>query len=128
VCIITPNSGHWIVLSRYNSTIEFFCSYGSKPDAPLKWLDYSSREQLKTHIPYITRLLNDASTRFKVVYNPIPYQSKNTSVATCGRYGVYRIKFLLDKNLTLEKFYTHMNKLKRSGLTYDEIVSLMVFT
>jgi len=124
----SPNSGHWTVLSRYKNTIEFYCSYGSKPDAPLLWLSYPTRVELKTNIPYLTKLLNDATNRFKVVYNPIQYQSKISSVATCGRHGVYRIKCLLQKNLTLEKYYTHMNRLKRSGLTNDEIISLFVFT
>ena len=125
----SPNSGHWTLLSRYKNTIEFFCSYGSKPDASLLWLDFSTRVELKTDKPHLTRLLNDATNKFKIVYNPIQYQSKNTSVATCGRYCIYRIKCLLEKNLNLEKFYTHMNGLRRvAGLTNDEIVSLQIFT
>ena len=123
----SPNSGHWSVLSRYKDTICFFCSYGSKPDAPLLWLSYPTRVELKTDKPHITRLLNDATNHFKVVCNPIAYQSKHGSVATCGRWGVYFIKCLLEKNLNLEKFYMHINRLKRTGLTPDEIVSLMLF-
>jgi len=125
----TPSSGHWVSLMRYGKTIEYFDSYGGKIDAPLLWLPIHEREPLGTASPYLTRLLNDALNRFKVVYNPVSYQTKKNDVNTCGRHSIFRIKNLLEKNMDLKKFNNYISKLKTdSKLSFDEIVSTMVFT
>ena len=34
--------GHWVCLTRYRQTIEYFDSYGGKPDVPLSWGKYNN--------------------------------------------------------------------------------------
>ena len=33
----SETSGHWVCLTRFDKTIEYFDSYGNKPDVPLSW-------------------------------------------------------------------------------------------
>ena len=52
-----PNYGHWCLLSRYlPNVVEYFDSYGGKPDAPLKWVNHAKQQELDLK-PYISNLL-----------------------------------------------------------------------
>jgi len=119
----TANSGHWTLLSRHNNRIEFFCSYGSKPQQILNWTTDINAE-LGQSVPYLQQLFND--TKMRVVYNPYDYQSKkNTDISTCGRHDCFRLYTILKYDMDLNTFHTMMTDLKKkSGLTYDEIVSM----
>ena len=33
--VISERNGHWICLTRFNSTVEYFDSYGKIPDTPI---------------------------------------------------------------------------------------------
>jgi len=82
------NVGHWVLLSRYNDTIEFFSSYGDYIDEPLKWNDLGRNIGLGQSKPYLSILLSNAiqSKKFNVIYNSFDFQNKNDlSIATCGR-------------------------------------------
>ena len=35
--VVSETNGHWVCLTRYRKTIEYFDSYGNKPDQPLTW-------------------------------------------------------------------------------------------
>ena len=125
----TPSSGHWVSLMRYGKTIEYFDSYGGKIDAPLLWLPKTDREPLGTSTPYLTRLLNDAVSRFKVIYNPISYQSKKDDVNSCGRHSIFRVKNLLENGMDLKAYNNYIQGIRdREGLSYDEIVSIFIQT
>jgi len=119
----TPGSGHWVALMRYGKTIEFFCSYGSKIDAPLSWQNPKDNAMLGQSKPYLSILLNKAKDRFRAIYNPVAYQSKKQGVATCGAWDVMRINQLINHNQDLHEFHDYMESVKKeTGLTYDEIV------
>lgn len=118
----TQNSGHWTVVSRHNNRIEFFCSYGNKPEQILDWTK-NMNASLNQRENYLQNLFN--KTSINVVYNPIGYQNKkNSDIATCGRFDCFRVYTILKYNMNLDKFYEMMKNLKRiTGLNYDEIVS-----
>ena len=119
----TPGSGHWVALMRYGNTIEFFCSYGSKIDAPLRWNNPRDNAMLGQSKPYLSMLLNKAKGKFRSIYNPVAYQSKKDGVATCGAWDVMRINQLINHNQDLHEFHDYMESVKKeTGLTYDEIV------
>lgn len=125
----TQNVGHWVLVSRYNDdgieTIEFFCSYGSKIDEPLNWTPIGMRVQLGQDKPYLSQLLNKSN--FRVIYNPVQYQSKSSKVATCGAYDTLRAGELEKHNTNLEEFNDMLTEVKKAtGLNYDEIVSNLV--
>jgi len=119
----TPGSGHWVALMRYGNTIEFFCSYGSKIDAPLRWNNPRDNAMLGQSKSYLSMLLNKAKGKFRSIYNPVAYQSSKQGVATCGAWDVMRINQLINHNQDLHEFHDYMESVKKeTGLTYDEIV------
>ena len=124
-----PNVGHWVLVSRYNDngldTLEFFCSYGSKVDAPLLWTPIGMRVQLGQDKPLLSMLFD--KSKLRVVYNPIQFQSKKSPISTCGAYDTLRASELQKHNTTLEEFNDMLEEVKKAtGLNYDEIVSNLV--
>jgi len=119
----SPGSGHWVVLLRYGTTIEFFCSYGSGIDAPLRWYNPKDNAMLGQGKPFLSLLLKKAGKRFKAIHNAVPFQSKKQGVATCGAWDVMRVNQLVNHNQDLQEFQDYMEQVKKeTGLTYDEIV------
>lgn len=120
------NSGHWVLIMRYGSTIEFFCSYGSAIDAPLKWTNPRDRQMLGEAVPYLSNLLKSQKD-FNVIHNPVQYQSKGSDKATCGAHDVMRLSQMLNHGQDLTDYYDFMSRVKKeSGLSYDEIVANFV--
>ena len=120
------NSGHWVLIMRYGSTIEFFCSYGSAIDAPLKWTNPRDRQMLGEAVPYLSNLLKSQKD-FNVIHNPVQYQSKGSNKATCGAHDVMRLSQMLNHGQDLTDYYDFMSRVKKeSGLSYDEIVANFV--
>jgi hypothetical protein len=121
-----PNNGHWVLLMRYGKTIEFFCSYGSQIDGPLKWTNPRDRQMLGEAVPYLTNLLK-AQTEFNAIHNPVQYQSKGSDKATCGAHDVMRLSQMLNHGQDLTDYFDFMSRIKKeSGLSYDEIVANFV--
>ena len=121
-----PNNGHWVLLMRYGKTIEFFCSYGSQIDGPLKWTNPRDRQMLGEAVPYLTNLLK-AQTEFNAIHNPVQYQSKGSDKATCGAHDVMRLSQMLNHGQDLTDYFDYMSRIKKeSGLSYDEIVANFV--
>ena len=117
--ITSESSGHWVVLTRFNSTIEYTDSYGSKPDIPFTWKTCN----FKNNKRYLSELLN--KTKLKVVYNSIDFQSKrDEQISTCGAYAVFRVLTMLELNADMEKNNLLLETLKHSNpeMTFDDIV------
>lgn len=114
------NSGHWVCVSKNNGKIEFFCSYGVAPDHQLKWVDYNTRKELGSDIPHLSHLFD--SSPYEVIYNEVPYQSEDQSIATCGKYCVVRIK-AMKQGIPLEDFQNFMKSSKPKGMSYDEYIN-----
>ena len=113
----SEESGHWVCLTRYDKTIEYFDSYGNKPDVPLGWTP-----QFKNTPKYLTDLLN--KTKLRKVHNSIDFQSKrDLNISTCGAYVVFRILMLKEMNANLDKNNLMLKTLHEStGQSYDDIV------
>jgi hypothetical protein len=83
---INKNFGHWIVINKNDDNqIEFFDSYGGKPDSQLKYAKYNK----KYNNPYLTMLL--LNSPYEVIYNPYKLQSKGFNMNTCGRWCTLRL-------------------------------------
>jgi len=122
----SPNTGHWVVINRYmnngKDTICFFCSYGSKIDAPLRWNSPQVNQELGQGRPYLTQLLQKSGKYIE--YNKVQYQSKTSPVATCGAFATLWIKANLRENMTLNEFHEWISEIKNeTGLSYDAIAS-----
>ena len=112
------NFGHYTAL-YYNSDndLEFFDSYGFKPDEELKYATYN----LDNGIPYLTNLLKKYQK--KVVINTRKFQAFKKDMNTCGRWTSVRI--LLREKYTLPEFTKLFSNIKYySG---DFWVSAMTF-
>jgi hypothetical protein len=82
----SEKEGHWTSLSRRGDEIEYFDSYGIKPDGERQWLDEAKRISLGEVRPLIHDLLKGHN-------GPVEYNSKKLqkgSTATCGRHVVVR--------------------------------------
>jgi len=120
----SPGSGHWVAVMRYGKTIEFFCSYGSKIDGPLRWYNPKDNAMLGQSKPYLSLLLKKAEKKFEAIHNPVAFQSSKHGVATCGAWDVMRVNQLVNHNQDLREFADYMEQIKKeTGLTYDEIVA-----
>lgn len=120
----SPNKGHWVSLDKLNNQINFFDSYGGAPDSQLKWISEGQREELGQDRKTLTKLLKNSG--YKVNYNPVKYQEKDSDIKTCGRHCVMRIKKMLE-NKDLDDYLKFMEGIKKStGMDYDEIVSFFI--
>jgi hypothetical protein len=120
------NTGHWVVINRYidngRDTICYFCSYGSKIDAPLKWNSPLKNAELGQDRPYLSELLRKSGKTIQ--YNKVQYQSKTSPKATCGAFATLWIKANLRDNMNLSEFHDWITEIKNeTGLSYDAIAS-----
>jgi hypothetical protein len=107
--------GHWVCMFKRDSrTIEYFDSYGQKPDAQRSWLTAEKLAELNQSTPRLTELLKQSG--YRVYYNTYQYQTDKADINTCGRWCVAR---LICKDLSNLQFY---NCVKKSGLSPDDWV------
>ena len=117
--VTSETNGHWVCLTRYDKTIEYFDSYGEIPDSPFKW----PTSNYKDNPRYLSELLK--KTKLHIVYNSIDFQSKRDEmISTCGAYVVFRILTLIEFNADLGKNNLLLQTLKQSNpeFSYDDIV------
>jgi hypothetical protein len=128
-CIILyenqPNSGHWTAIMRFDDKIEYFDSYGNKPDLPLSWVSNETNNLLGQDKPYLSYLFN--KTPLEVYFNDYPYQVSKKDVNTCGRHCIFRILCMLKIDYDLEQYCNFIKGLKwKSKENFDDIVSYMI--
>lgn len=121
-----PNSGHWVILCRYDNIIEYFDSYGNPIDEPLKWINEKYKNKID-NTPYLTNLLKKEQDKYEIVYNSKDFQNEKKNIATCGRHCVFRCINLLNNNQDLSNYIKSMNEMKDvTGFNYDDIVSNII--
>lgn len=124
----SPNAGHWVALSKYGDTIEFFDSYGNPPNKVYDFVPSNVRNVLGTGKDKMAELLK--KTKKKVIYNPVKYQEDNKDfidINTCGRHCCFRILKLKNNGMTLPEYYDLMKEAKNQlKLPYDAIVSELI--
>lgn len=125
-----PNYGHWVLLSKYNNTIEMFNSYGDKfIDEPLYWVSPEVRKMLGSAKPYLTNLLRNTNYNdYAIIFNAYDFQDdKNLKISTCGRWCCLRLKTILNSMMPLITFIKMMKDIKsKTKLKYDIIVSDLI--
>tara|TARA_R110002073_G_scaffold179166_1_gene337665 strand:+ start:1330 stop:1857 length:528 start_codon:yes stop_codon:yes gene_type:complete len=110
------NFGHWVALFYTDSSqqeIEFFDSYGFKPDEELNYAKYDDQ-------PYITELIQKSNK--KIIYNTKKLQTFKEDINTCGRWTSLRIAM---REVPLQKFqYLFKNNKSYNG---DWFVSALTY-
>lgn len=118
------NNGHWVLLSKYDNTIEYFDSYGGYIDKPLTWVSAEKRAELGEE-PYLSRMLKDC--KYDVIYNDYDFQDESSTIATCGRWCVLRARTIFGDRMTLSQFIRVLKGIKKeTKLSYDNIVSDLI--
>lgn len=116
--------GHWCCFTRRTEdTIEFFDSYGLRPDAELGFVSPEFKERYDEN-GQLTRLIESSATKERVVYNTTALQGQDKKIDTCGRYVALRIRM---RQLPLVDFV----KLLQSGpppFTPDLWVTVLTLT
>jgi hypothetical protein len=111
--------GHWLCMFKRNGFIEYFDSYGQKPEAQRDWLSREQLDALGQDKPYLFDLLRRSG--YKVFYNTVAYQKDRVDYNTCGRWCVAR---LICKDMSNIQFY---NIATKSGHTPDDWVALFTY-
>jgi hypothetical protein len=97
----SETSGHWLCMFKRNEkTIEYFDSYGERPDAQRKWLTQEQLEALGEPTARLTELLKNSG--YRVYYNTHKYQKDGDDINTCGRWIVAR---LICKDFSNNEFF-----------------------
>ena len=98
ILFLTKNAhdGHWTCLIDHGKYLEFFCSFGLKPDGHFKWLTPERGRKLDG--PKVLGPMLKAAGK-PVVYNT--HQFQNKALADCGRHVVARI---MHRDLDLDSY------------------------
>jgi hypothetical protein len=112
------------MFKRDKKTIEYFDSYGEKPEGPRSWLSQEQLDRLGQSEPYLLQLLRKSG--YRVYYNTYPYQSDKNDINTCGRWTVAR---LICKDLSNNEFYNAVKKdMKDKNIkSFDDWVALFTY-
>ena len=82
------SSGHWTLIFKKDDHIEFFDSFGLKPDEELQLTDFHIRFHQGKNIPHLTALLDRQD--LKIVFNNVQLQNNLEDDNTCGRHIITR--------------------------------------
>lgn len=120
----SSTSGHWVCMFKRKDMIEYFSSYGDKPEAERNWLSQEQLDDLGQDEPYLMNLLKQS--RCRVFYSTHEYQSDRQDINSCGRWCVAR---LICKDISNQQFYNLVKEqMKERGLTKpDDWVALFTY-
>ncbi len=117
----TRNQGHWVCIIRSLNTIELFNSYGVPIDYEWKFIPDSIERMLGQSTRYLSNLVKKNNT-FKIVSNKYKFQSKDPTVATCGRWVILRIE-TARMGYSLDTFINMIDKqVEKDGMPSDILV------
>jgi hypothetical protein len=105
----SATSGHWMCMFKRDGDIEYFDSYGERPEAQRDWLSEQQLDELGQGEPYLWNLLK--RSRKRVFYNKHQYQTDKMNVNNCGRWVIAR---LLNKDRNNIAFYNLVTKSRMS--------------
>jgi hypothetical protein len=89
------NQGHWVAILKYGDILEWFNSYGTKPEYDFKFIPTTIKHLLGQGGNLLTKLLHTKRADQKIYYNKKKFQEINDSVNTCGRWVIARILAML---------------------------------
>lgn len=116
------NSGHWVALLKYGDIIEWWNSYGTKPEYDFKFVSLVAKHLLGQGGNLLTKLLNTKRPDQKVYYNKKKVQKIVEGVNTCGRWCIARILAML-VGYELDDFITKVEeKCDETGKPPDILV------
>lgn len=116
-----PDSGHYVLLSSKNNSIEHFDPLGMQIDDEFNYIDDAFRQQYYDQGKYLSNLL--LNTPQKLEYNDHHLQKNSAGVSTCGRWCL--MKDLLSV-LNVDQFNHVFEQLKKKyKKNKDELVTII---
>ena len=101
----SANSGHWCCIWLDDKdTLQFFDSYGLKPDDELQYSQYNLRIHNNVAVPHLSHLIEQSN--YKLEWSTYKLQKMKDKTNTCGRYAAYR---LLHRDMSNEEFAKLLN-------------------
>ena len=128
------NKGHWVAIMRYfdkqnddKDTIEYFNSYGKKPDAQKSVIGACRYPVLGQTENYLSQLIKKRPKDLTYIWNKKAFQKQKQGINTCGRWLVLRLTLMRDMDMGLKEFQSviKMNA-KKTGLPLDALVSVYI--
>lgn len=117
-----PNYGHWVALHKVDSkTIEFFDSYGLKPDEHLKLVPPKYRHELGEDYPILTEMITNAG--YDLLFNDVKLQKIKDDMSTCGRWAGIRLSC---KRLHLKDFVNLFRNQKMQPDWYITVMTMYI--
>lgn len=91
VLYLTENdsTGHWVCCFKDGNCVQYFDSYGLKPEAPKGWITRKKNMDLGQTRDQFLRLFKAEGK--PVFYNKYKYQKDEDDVNTCGRWVTARL-------------------------------------
>jgi hypothetical protein len=113
---LRENFGHWVCLFYdKNNKLNFFDSYGFKPDEELKYASYN----LNNGRPYLTLLLE--KYKGDLIVNNKRLQVFKKDINTCGRW--VSVRLLTRNKYTMEEFKDLFKTFKNNGDFYVSAIT-----
>jgi hypothetical protein len=116
------NQGHWVAVLKYGNIVEWFNSYGTKPEYDFKFIPSFTKHLLGQGGNLLTKLLNTKDKGQKIYYNKKKFQKIGDGVNTCGRWVTARILAMLT-GYELDDFINKVDeKVEETGKPPDILV------
>jgi hypothetical protein len=114
--------GHYCAVMRKGAVVECFDSYGIQPESEHSFVRPEVLKHLGERNNFILELCR--KKKWSVVYNSTQLQSWNTSVATCGRHCVERVR---KQEWDIGRYAAWLKSVSSSARTTpDTVVSYLV--
>lgn len=128
-----PNFGHWVLLHTLRSpqsgkqTLEFFDSYGMKPDDELNHIPSQYRHDSKQTKKEVVRLLLASPEDIPISYNEHTFQVPYPGINTCGRWVILRYLCGLSPwGASLEGFKQFIDVVSKRNNVSPDVLAVML--
>lgn len=116
------NQGHWVAIMKYGNIIEYFNSYGTKPEYDFKFIPTMVKHLLGQGGNILTNLLKTKEKGQKIYYNKKKLQKIDDNINTCGRHVVARI-LSMKLGYELDDYINKMeDKMEETGKPSDILI------
>jgi len=123
-----PNTGHWVVLLKYNNVVEFFNSYGDPPAHEVSIIPDKINKVLNQSPRDILNILdNEYDEGKEVIYNRERLQKVSGDIGTCGKHCILRSFMLQNYGMGLVEYLSFIDSMTSEvGVDADGLVTLLV--
>lgn len=118
------NFGHYCCITRIpnikgKEAVEFWDSYGCKPDAVVNTATEEINEKYEQGDKYLSKIMKESP--YVLTFNEHKFQKPDPTVNTCGPWCCTR---LMNKSLSLDQFYNMIKNIKEEHKLlkdYDDV-------